>query len=93
MDADPPGERGRQHGLGKQPTNAPGLVHRGKGHSTSRQVTRRRWDNRGFRRRERRQRRGLRNQIKRLSCIEWVEFYLVIEGQHILSQIRIRPLI
>jgi len=42
MDADPAGVRGRQHGLGKQPTNAPGPVHRGKGHSTSRQVTRKR---------------------------------------------------
>jgi hypothetical protein len=30
MDADPPGERGRQHGSGKQPTDAPGPVHRGK---------------------------------------------------------------
>jgi hypothetical protein len=42
MDADPAGERGRQHGLGKQLTDAPGLVHRGKGRSTSRQVTRKR---------------------------------------------------
>ena len=30
MDADPPGVRGRQHDLGKQPTDAPGPVHRGK---------------------------------------------------------------
>jgi len=42
MDADPARERGRQHGLGKQPTNAPGPVHRGNGHSTSRQVMRKR---------------------------------------------------
>ena len=42
MDADPTRGWGRQHGLGKQPANAPGPVHRGKGHSTSRQVTRKR---------------------------------------------------
>ena len=42
MDADSAGVRRRQHGLGKQPVNAPGAVHRGKGHSTSRQVTRKR---------------------------------------------------
>jgi hypothetical protein len=42
MDADPAGERGRQHGLGKQPVNAPGSVHRGKRHGTSGQVMRKR---------------------------------------------------
>ena len=42
MDADPPRVRGRQHGLGKQPTEAPGPVRRGNGHSTSRQVMRKR---------------------------------------------------
>jgi hypothetical protein len=35
MDADPAEERGRQHGLGKQPTHAPGPVHRSNGNSTS----------------------------------------------------------
>ena len=34
MDADPAEERGRQHGFGKQPTHAPGSVHRGNGNGT-----------------------------------------------------------
>src|SRR5271156_6239646 len=37
VDVDPAEEGGRQHGLGKQPTDAPRAVHRGKGHGTSRQ--------------------------------------------------------
>ena len=40
MDADPARVWGRQHEPGKQPTNASGAVHRGKGHGTSRQVAR-----------------------------------------------------
>jgi len=35
VDADPAGDRGRQYGSGKQPTDAPEPVHRGKGHGTS----------------------------------------------------------